>query len=100
MDVVFFYNRMADCGEKNGKLEVTEENNSNVRKSEWVRLNVGGQLFLTTRTTLCRDPKSFFFRLCKDDDNLASDKVTKMYADPFNKLGLTFALIRMKLVPF
>jgi len=69
---------MAESGEKNGKLDMTEENHGSVRKSEWVRLNVGGQLFLTTRTTLCRDPKSFFSRLCKDDDNLASDKVRKL----------------------
>jgi len=70
----FSCQRMAESGEKNGKLDMTEENHGSVRKSEWVRLNVGGQLFLTTRTTLCRDPKSFFSRLCKDDDNLASDK--------------------------
>uniref|UniRef100_A0A8C5TDJ7 Potassium channel tetramerization domain containing 5 n=1 Tax=Malurus cyaneus samueli TaxID=2593467 RepID=A0A8C5TDJ7_9PASS len=32
-----------------------------------VRLNVGGTCFLTTRQTLCRDPKSFLFRLCQDE---------------------------------
>lgn len=45
------------------------------RKTEWVKLNVGGHQFLTTRTTLCRDPKSFFYRLCQEDELLASDKV-------------------------
>ena len=45
------------------------------RRKEWVKLNVGGCLFSTTRTTLCRDPKSFLFRLCQDDPDLDSDKV-------------------------
>lgn len=42
---------------------------------KWVRLNVGGTCFLTTRQTLCRDPKSFLFRLCQADPDLDSDKV-------------------------
>ncbi len=45
------------------------------RKEEWVTLNVGGTMFMTTRTTLCRDPKSFLFRLCQEDPDLNSDKV-------------------------
>ena len=53
----------------------------NVRKSKkssvsWVKLNVGGQVFRTTRTTLCRDPKSFLCRLCQDDPDLDSDKAS------------------------
>lgn len=44
------------------------------RNKQWVRLNVGGSYFLTTRTTLCRDPKSFLFRLCQNDPDLNSDK--------------------------
>lgn len=42
---------------------------------QWVRLNVGGTLFLTTKTTLCRDPKSMLSRLCQDLD-LISYKVS------------------------
>ncbi|XP_044159745.1 BTB/POZ domain-containing protein KCTD5 isoform X2 [Bufo gargarizans] len=42
--------------------------------SKWVRLNVGGTCFLTTRQTLCRDPKSFLYRLCQADPDLDSDK--------------------------
>ena len=45
-------------------------------KTEWVRLNVGGQCFVTTKTTLCKDPQSFFFKLCQDDPSigLTTDK--------------------------
>ena len=48
---------------------------SRPRKEEWVTLNVGGTMFMTTRTTLCRDPKSFLYRLCQEDPDLNSDKV-------------------------
>lgn len=46
--------------------------------SRWVRLNVGGTYFITTKQTLCRDPKSFLFRLCQEDPDLDSDKVSGM----------------------
>ncbi|XP_078134818.1 BTB/POZ domain-containing protein KCTD2 [Sander vitreus] len=42
--------------------------------SRWARLNVGGTYFITTKQTLCRDPKSFLFRLCQEDPDLDSDK--------------------------
>lgn len=42
--------------------------------SRWVRLNVGGTHFLTTTQTLCREPRSFLYRLCQDDPELPSDK--------------------------
>ncbi|XP_067927823.1 BTB/POZ domain-containing protein KCTD5-like [Watersipora subatra] len=52
------------------------EDNENAKKESWVKLNVGGTQFLTTKTTLCRDPKSFLFRLCQEEHNhsLKSDK--------------------------
>uniref|UniRef100_A0A914XT90 BTB domain-containing protein n=2 Tax=Plectus sambesii TaxID=2011161 RepID=A0A914XT90_9BILA len=44
------------------------------RKHEWIRLNVGGHIFMTTKTTLTREPHSFFFRLCQEDPDLPSEK--------------------------
>jgi len=34
---------------------------------DWIRLNVGGTLFTTTRSTLSKDAKSFFHRLCQGE---------------------------------
>uniref|UniRef100_A0A8C5E4E6 BTB/POZ domain-containing protein KCTD5-like n=2 Tax=Gouania willdenowi TaxID=441366 RepID=A0A8C5E4E6_GOUWI len=50
------------------------ERNSLPGASKWIRLNVGGTYFLTTRQTLCRDPKSFLYRLSLADPELDSDK--------------------------
>lgn len=45
------------------------------RLQQWLRLNVGGVVFQTTRTTLGQDPQSFLYRLCQEDPNLHTDKV-------------------------
>lgn len=55
-------------------------------KTEWVRLNIGGQYFITTKTTLCKNSQSFFYKLCQDDPSmgLMTDKVNlirKIYND-------------------
>ncbi|XP_036416351.1 BTB/POZ domain-containing protein KCTD5 isoform X2 [Colossoma macropomum] len=39
---------------------------------KWVRLNVGGTVFLTTRQTLLKEQTSFLYRLCQQQD-LQSD---------------------------
>lgn len=50
--------------------------NSLTSKTEWVRLNVGGKDFVTTKTTLCKNAQSFFYKLCQDDPSigLTTDK--------------------------
>ena len=55
-------------------------------RDEWVRLNVGGTVFLTTKTTLCKEKGGFLARLCQDDPDLPSLKVSSSYpsrAPPF-----------------
>ncbi|KAL5019257.1 hypothetical protein ScPMuIL_004979 [Solemya velum] len=47
---------------------------SKQRKSEWVKLNVGGTVFMTTRTTLCKNHKSFLYRLVQEEPDLNTDK--------------------------
>ena len=42
---------------------------------EWVKLNIGGTVFLTTKTTLSKEKCSFLYRLCQDDPDLPSLKV-------------------------
>ena len=65
---------MADVSETNS--HEANEISTTVRGSkQWVRLNVGGTYFLTTKTTLSRDPNSFLFRLCQEDSDLISDRV-------------------------
>jgi len=46
---------------------------------QWVKLNVGGTYFLTTKTTLSRDPNSFLSRLIQEDCDLISDRVSVPY---------------------
>ncbi|XP_064382750.1 BTB/POZ domain-containing protein KCTD5-like isoform X2 [Halichondria panicea] len=43
-------------------------------RDEWVKINIGGTTFLTTKTTLCREKGSFLARLCQNDQDLPSVK--------------------------
>ena len=47
-------------------------------RKEWVRLNVGGRVFTTSRATLTKDPQSFLARIAMEDTELASDKVIEI----------------------
>lgn len=53
----------------------TQNSEENGRRNEWIKLNVGGTVFMTTRTTLSKDPNSFLFRLIQDEPDLNTDKV-------------------------
>ena len=57
---------------------------------EWVRLNVGGQIFLTTRRTLSRDTSSFLYRLIQEEPGLPSDKVGCSHLLYYKHLVLEF----------
>jgi hypothetical protein len=62
--------------ETQNENSLVNENKPNTR--EWIRLNIGGQCFVTTKTTLCKNPHSFFYKLCQDDPSigLTTDKVS------------------------
>ncbi|XP_016346441.1 BTB/POZ domain-containing protein KCTD5 isoform X2 [Sinocyclocheilus anshuiensis] len=56
-----------------GGAENIIENGSTVNTTggnngKWVRLNVGGTVFLTTRQTLLKEQTSFLYRLCQQQD--------------------------------
>ncbi|XP_056627143.1 BTB/POZ domain-containing protein KCTD5 isoform X1 [Triplophysa dalaica] len=56
------------CGDENiigngSVVSITGGNNG-----KWVRLNVGGTVFLTTRQTLLKEQTSFLYRLCQQQD--------------------------------
>ncbi len=55
--------------------ESTSVNSRLGNKDEWIKLNVGGTLFLTTKTTLCKEKGTFLARLAQDDPDLPSLKV-------------------------
>lgn len=59
----------------NGDSKMNRSNS--LAKAEWVRLNIGGKEFVTTKTTLCKNAQSFFYKLCQDDPSvgLTTDKV-------------------------
>ena len=49
-------------------------NNGNASQN-WIKLNVGGKVFLTTKQTLTKEPESFLSRLVLEDPDLPTDKV-------------------------
>ncbi|KAG5684133.1 hypothetical protein PVAND_013374 [Polypedilum vanderplanki] len=54
-------------------MEVDKESVS-TSINKWIKLNVGGILFMTSRETLLKDPNSMLARLIDGDSELISDK--------------------------
>lgn len=44
-------------------------------REEWIKLNVGGTVFLTTKTTLCKEKGSLLAKLAQGDSEFPSIKV-------------------------
>ena len=63
--------------ENSGNFELFQEHLRN-KDTKWVHLNVGGRLFITTRSTLVKDPETFFFPMCQENWNLSSTKDDKL----------------------
>ena len=56
-----------------GNFELFQERLLN-RDTRWVHLNVGGMPFITTLSTLVKDPETFFFPMCQENWDLSSTK--------------------------
>ncbi|XP_053382402.1 BTB/POZ domain-containing protein KCTD5-like [Mercenaria mercenaria] len=68
-------NENCACGTASTSKQISTQNSEeNGRRNEWIKLNVGGTVFMTTRTTLSKDPNSFLFRLIQDEPDLNTDK--------------------------
>lgn len=84
--VIFHYNSiiLSSCTRKMSVIEGVDKgkgsrmqlNKSLSNTAQWVKLNVGGTCFMTTKSTLCRDPNSFLCRLCSEESDLISDMVS------------------------
>lgn len=60
------------------QINLNSKNNANIlkkkRREQWIKLNVGGTVFLTTKLTLSHDANSFLSRLVQEDNDLQTDR--------------------------
>ena len=74
--------RQSTNGENNvlecSSIASSTDHSNEPYQQKWIKLNVGGQHFVTTTSTLSKYPKSFLFRLCQEHPDLNSEKVSKI----------------------
>ena len=70
---------VASCCRLIPNMAASNQQEGKKRSKSWIKLNVGGTHFLTTKTTLSRDPKSFLSRLIMEDPELPTDKVSLVF---------------------
>ncbi|XP_024140899.1 BTB/POZ domain-containing protein KCTD5 isoform X5 [Oryzias melastigma] len=64
-------NKDSEAGESTSAATTAESGGNSTSagsNGKWVRLNVGGTVFLTTRQTLLKEQTSFLYRLCQQQD--------------------------------
>lgn len=66
---------MTDTGAPKNKGDDNDKESK--PKEDWVKLNIGGTVFMTTKTTLCKHPNSFLDRMLQNDPELPSLKVSR-----------------------
>jgi len=57
---------------KNDSLNCAQQSSS--YKKDWVRLNVGGTLIMTTKSTLSKDRRSLLYKISQDESDLEKDE--------------------------
>uniref|UniRef100_A0A8C2F2J3 Potassium channel tetramerization domain containing 17 n=1 Tax=Cyprinus carpio TaxID=7962 RepID=A0A8C2F2J3_CYPCA len=72
-------------------------NTTGGNNGKWVRLNVGGTVFLTTRQTLLKEQTSFLYRLCQQQD-LHSDTHQPEISIFYYMMPLAENVIHLKLI--
>lgn len=65
------------------------------RSTRWVKFNVGGQRFSTSRITLARDKNSFLYRLCHDEEQPTTEplNLVSLFVDSSTSLLLELLLL-------
>jgi len=57
---------------RNDNLKCAQQSSS--YKKDWLRLNIGGTIIMTTKSTLSKDPRSLLYRISQDEADLRKDE--------------------------